>query len=51
MSPLKRVARLVAGALLVTGVFASSAAPASATPDHARSSHTQMSLLDTGWGG
>jgi len=51
MSPFKRVARLVAGALLVTGVFASSVAPASATPDHVRTTHTQMRLLDTGWGG
>jgi hypothetical protein len=51
MSPLKRVARLVAGALLVTGVFASSAAPASATPDHALTGHAQMRLTDTGWGG
>ena len=51
MNPFKRVARLAAGALLVTGIFASAAAPASAASDHASTDHARMSLLDTGWGG
>ncbi|MGY2877073.1 hypothetical protein ACVW00_004263 [Marmoricola sp. URHA0025 HA25] len=50
MSTLKRVARLAAGAILVTGIFAGSAAPAGAAAD-ASSSHVHMVLMDTGWGG
>jgi hypothetical protein len=49
MSKFKRVARLVAGALLVTGLFASAAAPA--TADDAGTSARKYVLLDTGWGG
>ena len=49
MSKFKRVARFAAGALLVTGLFASAAAPASA--DDAASSARKYVLLDTGWGG
>jgi hypothetical protein len=51
MNSFKRVARLAAGALLVTGIFASSAAPAGAAADHANANHARMSSLDTGWGG
>ena len=50
MSSLKRVARVVAGAILVTGVFAGSAAPAGAASDHSVDS-TRMHTFDTGWGG
>jgi len=49
MSKFKRVARFAAGALLVTGLFASAAAPASA--DDAGTSARKYVLLDTGWGG
>jgi hypothetical protein len=48
MSSFKRIARLAAGALLVTGIFAGSAAPADAAPD---AGSARMVLLDTGWGG
>lgn len=50
MTTLKRVARLAAGALLVTGVFAGSAAPAGAATDTPPTSHRAV-LMDTGWGG
>jgi hypothetical protein len=49
MSKLKRVARFAAGALLVTGIFASAAAPADAVDDSGTGA--RMVLLDTGWGG
>ena len=50
MSKFKRVARIVAGAILATGIFAGTAtAPASAAPVD-RDSSAPMSLLDTGWG-
>jgi hypothetical protein len=49
MSKFQRLARLAAGALLATGVFASAAAPASAATDSS-SSH-KVVMLDTGWGG
>lgn len=48
MSKFQRLARLAAGALLATGVFASAAAPASAATD---SSSHKVVMLDTGWGG
>jgi hypothetical protein len=48
MSKFKRFARLAAGAILATGIFASAAAPASAATD--TSSH-KVVLFDTGWGG
>jgi hypothetical protein len=54
MTTLKRVVRLAAGAVLVTGIFAGSAAPAGAAPDaHGASAGAaqHFSLLDTGWGG
>jgi hypothetical protein len=49
MSKFKRVARLAAGAILVTGIFTSVTAPA----DAAASSHStaRWVQLDTGWGG
>jgi len=50
MTTLKRVARLAAGALLVTGIFAGSVAPAGAAADTTPSSH-RVVLMDTGWGG
>lgn len=49
MSKFKRVARLAAGALLATGIFAGSVAPASAAPADTQSA--RMHLMDTGWGG
>jgi hypothetical protein len=51
MSKFKRVARILAGAILATGIFAGTAtAPASAANvDHG--SNARMTLLDTGWGG
>ncbi|WP_183408266.1 hypothetical protein [Nocardioides pocheonensis] len=50
MSKFQRLARLAAGALLATGVFASAAAaPASAATD--TSSNHKVVMLDTGWGG
>jgi len=51
MNSFKRVARFAAGALLVTGIFATSAAPAGAATDHANSNQVRMTFLDTGWGG
>jgi len=49
MSRFKRVARIAAGALLATGIFAGSVAPASAaTPDIQR--NVRISTMDTGWG-
>jgi hypothetical protein len=48
MSKFKRVARLAAGVILVTGVFAGSVAPASAATDGVSSA--RMTLMDTGWG-
>jgi hypothetical protein len=50
MSRLKRVARIAAGALLVTGIFAGSAAPAGAASDRSGGS-VRVQPLDTGWGG
>lgn len=44
---LKRLAGLAAGAILVTGLFTSAAAPASAQ-DTGAAARTVM--LDTGWG-
>ena len=49
MSKFKRVARVAAGALLATGIFAGSVAPASAAVTDTQSVH--MHLMDTGWGG
>ena len=49
MSTLKRVARIAAGALLATGIFAGSVAPASASVPHTQGA--QMHVTDTGWGG
>jgi hypothetical protein len=51
MSKFKRVARIVAGTLLATGIFAGSVAPASAAPAQHISTHAHATLLDTGWGG
>jgi len=49
MSSFKRFTRLVAGAILATGIVAgTAAAPASAAP-HPSIQHT-VSTLDTGWG-
>jgi hypothetical protein len=48
MSKFKRVARLAAGAILVTGIFAGSVSPASAATDDISSA--RMTLSDTGWG-
>ena len=50
MSKFKRVARLAAGAILATGLFASVAAPASADTSSAAPGH-KVVLMDTGWGG
>jgi len=49
MSKFKRVAGFAAGAILVTGLFTSAAAPASAADESG--SGTRMVMLDTGWGG
>ena len=49
MSKFKRFARIAAGAILATGIFAGSVAPASAATDD-DSSSARMTLLDTGWG-
>ena len=51
MTSLKRVARLAAGAILVTGIFAGSAAPAGAATDHSLQARSHAVLMDTGWGG
>jgi hypothetical protein len=48
MSKFKRVARFAAGAILLTGIFAGSVAPASAANDDVSSA--RMTLMDTGWG-
>ena len=50
MSKFKRVARVAAGALLATGIFAGSVAPASAASADTQSVRV-MHLMDTGWGG
>ena len=50
MTTLKRVARIAAGAILATGIFAGAAAPAGAATDHAPK-HDQAIVMDTGWGG
>jgi hypothetical protein len=50
MSKLKRVVRIAAGAILVTGIFAGSAAPAGAAA-HSHSDGARTILMDTGWGG
>lgn len=48
MSSFKRIARIVAGAILATGIVAgTAAAPADAAPDTTKARTT---LLDTGWG-
>ena len=44
---LKRLAGLLAGAVLATGLVATAAAPASAEDS---SASTRVALLDTGWG-
>ena len=49
MSKFKRVARLAAGAILVTGIFTAAAAPADAAP--ATHPGARWVQLDTGWGG
>jgi hypothetical protein len=50
MSNFKRFTRLLAGAILTTGIFAGSvAAPASAAP-HESALHAKVANLDTGWG-
>jgi hypothetical protein len=49
MSKFKRVTRLAVGALLATGIFAGSVAPASAAVTDNQS--VRMHLMDTGWGG
>jgi hypothetical protein len=51
MSKFKRVARIAAGAILATGIFAGSVAPASAAPANHGTHGVQTRLLDTGWGG
>jgi hypothetical protein len=48
MSKFKRVARVAAGLLLTTGIFAGTVAPSDAAVVR---THTHSSLLDTGWGG
>jgi len=48
MSKFKRIARIAAGAILATGIFAGSVAPASAATDDTPSA--RMTLSDTGWG-
>lgn len=50
MTTLKRVARIAAGAILATGIFAGAASPAGAAPDHSPK-HDQAIVMDTGWGG
>jgi hypothetical protein len=49
MSMMKRVARLAVGALLATGIFAGTAAPADAAAHSPRGQIT-VNTLDTGWG-
>ena len=51
MTTLKRVARIAAGAILVTGIFAGSAAPAGAATDHSLRQAGHAIVMDTGWGG
>jgi hypothetical protein len=51
MSMFKRVTRIVAGAILATGIFAGSVAPASAATAEIGGNHARMTLQDTGWGG
>lgn len=48
MTKLKRLAGLAAGAILVTGIFASAAAP-SASADES-GTRARVVMLDTGWG-
>jgi hypothetical protein len=48
MSMFKRVARVVAGLLLATGVVAGTVAPSDAAVE---STHARTALFDTGWGG
>jgi hypothetical protein len=50
MSRLKRVARIAAGAILATGLFAGAAAPAGAVSDHGKKPDHSI-VMDTGWGG
>ena len=47
MSMMKRFARIAVGAILATGVFAGTAAPADAS---VQQSQKTITLLDTGWG-
>jgi hypothetical protein len=49
MSMMKRVARIAVGAILATGIFASTATPADAAP-HQHGDQATVRLLDTGWG-
>ena len=50
MGNLKRFTRLVAGAILTTGILAGAmTAPASATPQES-ALHAKVTNLDTGWG-
>jgi len=49
MSKMKRVARLAAAAILATGIFAGSVAPASAVVDDG--AQARVLVQDTGWGG
>jgi len=49
MSMMKRVARIAVGAILATGIFAGTAAPADASV-HQHAQKTTITLLDTGWG-
>jgi hypothetical protein len=50
MSKFKRIARIAAGAILATGIFAGSVAPASAATHDGNSTSAHMTTLDTGWG-
>ena len=50
MTTLKRVARIAAGAILATGIFAGAASHAGAAADHSPK-HDQAIVMDTGWGG
>lgn len=43
----KRIARIAAGAILATGIFAGTAAPADAAQD---TGSARVVLFDTGWG-
>jgi len=49
MSMMKRLARIAVGAILATGIFASTATPADAAVSQ-QAQKTTITLLDTGWG-